>query len=252
MRIKLNVVPKGRPILLEKYYKSTLMGFVYSLLPKDIGTFVHNVKFSTQEGRPYGMFSFSQPLTKGRVEETNSGEKIAFDDGFSFIISSPFIELIEYIFNEVALSNRTFRISDTPVIIREIDVLKTPCFPDKAVIQMISPVTIHSTFIDQITGKKFVYYYSPLKEGFNHQIDSNIRRKYSILYGDPGNRHISITPIAVKPKYNRKIEIFRGLAIEGWTGIYRIEGDPELIRVAYEWGLGARNSMGFGMWKVYP
>jgi CRISPR-associated endoribonuclease Cas6 len=38
-----------------------------------------------------------------------------------------------------------------------------------------------------------------------------------------------------------------GTKIRGWLAPFTVEGSNELIRLGYETGFGARNSMGFGM-----
>ncbi|GAI77595.1 unnamed protein product [marine sediment metagenome] len=35
--------------------------------------------------------------------------------------------------------------------------------------------------------------------------------------------------------------------IKAWLGTYQIHGKPELISLAYDTGLGSKNSQGFGM-----
>ncbi|MFY9273013.1 MAG: CRISPR-associated endoribonuclease Cas6, partial [Thermacetogeniaceae bacterium] len=47
-----------------------------------------------------------------------------------------------------------------------------------------------------------------------------------------------------------KIIYYRDFVIKGWLGIYEIEGDPRLLKLAYSAGLGAKNSQGFGMIDV--
>ena len=47
-----------------------------------------------------------------------------------------------------------------------------------------------------------------------------------------------------------KIVYYRDFVIKGWLGIYEIEGDPRLLKLAYSAGLGAKNSQGFGMIDV--
>jgi len=40
--------------------------------------------------------------------------------------------------------------------------------------------------------------------------------------------------------------VFNGTLIVGWEGLFRIEGEGEILKVALESGLGAKNSAGFG------
>jgi len=56
---------------------------------------------------------------------------------------------------------------------------------------------------------------------------------------------LDISPIKVKENYKKKV-IFKGTLIVGWEGLFRIEGEGEILKVALESGLGAKNSAGFG------
>jgi len=39
-------------------------------------------------------------------------------------------------------------------------------------------------------------------------------------------------------------------SIKAWLGTYQIHGKPELISLAYDTGLGSKNSQGFGMFEI--
>lgn len=39
-------------------------------------------------------------------------------------------------------------------------------------------------------------------------------------------------------------------SIKAWLGIYRLQGEPELISLAYDTGFGSKNSQGFGMFEI--
>jgi CRISPR-associated endoribonuclease Cas6 len=60
-----------------------------------------------------------------------------------------------------------------------------------------------------------------------------------------GERPIRIRALGVNPRAKR-LERYKGTWIEGWTGRFLLEGPPELLRLALEAGLGAKNSQGFG------
>lgn len=47
---------------------------------------------------------------------------------------------------------------------------------------------------------------------------------------------------------------YKGTVIKGYSGDFILKGNPELIKLAYDTGLGSKNSQGFGcievMWKA--
>jgi CRISPR-associated endoribonuclease Cas6 len=58
-----------------------------------------------------------------------------------------------------------------------------------------------------------------------------------------------IKPLRVN-KRNEVIAIFKGTVIKGWTGIYELQLPEPYFSLAYDAGLGSKNSQGFGMVEV--
>ncbi|MEM0506480.1 MAG: CRISPR-associated endoribonuclease Cas6, partial [Thermosphaera sp.] len=60
--------------------------------------------------------------------------------------------------------------------------------------------------------------------------------------------------VNIRPKHGSKLReyicVFEGTVIKSWSGVFAIEGNPELIEMGYEAGLGSKNSQGFGMIEV--
>lgn len=44
--------------------------------------------------------------------------------------------------------------------------------------------------------------------------------------------------------------LFKGTVIKGWTGLYELSLPEPLFQIAYDTGLGSKNSQGFGMVEV--
>ena len=59
-----------------------------------------------------------------------------------------------------------------------------------------------------------------------------------------------IRPIKVDTKRNFHIIIFKDFVIKAWSGIYELNMPHPLIKMAYDAGLGSKNSQGFGMWEI--
>ncbi|MCK5076026.1 MAG: hypothetical protein KAR38_06600, partial [Calditrichia bacterium] len=36
--------------------------------------------------------------------------------------------------------------------------------------------------------------------------------------------------------------------VRGWMGKFMLKGSKQLLKLAWEWGLGEKNYLGFGMW----
>ena len=114
---------------------------------------------------------------------------------------------------------------------------------------MLSPVTIYST-LQSPTGKK-TYYYNPREKEFSILIRDNLLKKYQAYYKrSPDNDEFSIEPLRVSKK-DEKIVSYKGFIIKGWMGLYRLNGSPELLKLAYDAGIGGKNSQGFGCFGIY-
>jgi CRISPR-associated endoribonuclease Cas6 len=112
--------------------------------------------------------------------------------------------------------------------------------------KMLSPMTMYST-LSRPDGKSKTYYYSPFEREFSSLMESNARKKYELVSKKaPNDLRLEVVPEKVN-KGNEKIMKYKGTVIKAWTGIYHMRGSPELLRTAYECGLGAKNSQGFGM-----
>ena len=115
---------------------------------------------------------------------------------------------------------------------------------------MLSPVTVYST-LKKADGTPKTYYYSPFESEFSELLEQNLKKKASILLGkDKVDKYnFTIKPIRVRSN-DQKILTYKGFVIKCWMGEYKIRGSPELHRIAYETGLGSKNSQGFGCFEI--
>jgi CRISPR-associated endoribonuclease Cas6 len=45
---------------------------------------------------------------------------------------------------------------------------------------------------------------------------------------------------------DQKVTYYKKTVIKGWMGDYELSGDPALLQIALDAGLGAKNSQGYG------
>ena len=62
--------------------------------------------------------------------------------------------------------------------------------------------------------------------------------------------YFEIEPVYPINEKNFNILKYRNTIIKGYTGVYKITGDPRLKKTAYETGLGSKTSQGFGCFRV--
>ena len=81
----------------------------------------------------------------------------------------------------------------------------------------------------------------------------NLIKKYIAVYKKnmtDNSKNFTIKPLKVDLKRNFILTKFKNTIIKGWMGLYKISGNPELLKIAYDAGIGSKNSAGFGMWEV--
>ena len=228
------------------HYNSILQGFIYRNLSWNLAKSLHD-KGSTFEKRHFKLFTFSRLL--GRFKPR--GKDISFSGPVSLWLASPSVNILESFAThlvkkeKIKLGNSYLRPVGVEVSISE--KMKSPL-----ITKALSPITVYST-LQSGNGKKKTYYYSPFEDDFSELIRENIIKKYIILNGEntPAKEaEFSIKPVNVS-KRNEHIILFKGTVIKAWSGIYQLDGASELLQIAFDTGLGSKNSQGFGMIEKY-
>ncbi|AMM41229.1 CRISPR-associated protein Cas6 [Candidatus Desulfofervidus auxilii] len=242
MRIEINLSAET-PLILPKSHNHLLQGFIYSLLDPLLRKRLHKEGYP-YEKRRFKLFTFSRLLGKVKMFK----EYFQFNPPLKLIISSPKDEILQSL-AEGLLKSPEVILSKNTVYIDSINVAARSSFNHKVTIKMLSPITIRSTLYGA-DGSKKSYYYSPFEKEFCRLIKENLRKKYKIVFNKNLGHdfEFSIKPQKVPPSCE-KIIIYKGTVIKAWMGIYEIKGNPEVIALSYDTGLGAKNSQGFGCWE---
>jgi len=240
------------------HYNYYIQGLLYKSISPKLAQILHDYGFPIEKRR-FKLFTFSRILSEYRI---GNGDMITFAPPFRLIVSSPMNEFIEEIAEEL-MRKESVEICSQNVSLNSVEVSDISIDRDRLRIRMLSPVTIYSTLL-RGDGKKKTYYYTPFEKEFSRLISENARKKFRAFYErEPGgslktlplNRYprthgeIQLTPLNVN-KSNEKIVSYKGTVIKGWTGIYELSGDPELMKLVYDAGLGGKNPQGFGCFEV--
>ena len=200
--------------------------------------FLHDIGFSNGQ-QSFKMFNFSQ--LRGRYEVKD--KKICFMDKVSFDVRSPDALMIHIISRYLSYYGVTFgdytyqdvhtKISDFTVESEELH------------IKMLTPTIVFDKDLE--TG--FKYFYSPYDEEFYSLIQENFVHKYEAFYDVTPSSLIQLELCGDKEP--RKIVTkYQGTMLNGWYGEYIMRGERKYLDFLYQTGLGARNSQGFGMFKI--
>lgn len=116
--------------------------------------------------------------------------------------------------------------------IHSISYIKEPALTNSEIFQAVSPV-----YATRIDGKWLKPREMEVKLG------ENLIEKYYALYGKLPARDVKIKILSHRPEYFKyKKDTYRG-----YVGLIALEGDRDLIRLAYNAGLGSRCGQGMGL-----
>ncbi|WP_058485134.1 CRISPR-associated endoribonuclease Cas6 [Defluviitalea phaphyphila] len=238
--MRINIILKGNgPINLPLSYNQTIQGFLYKNLSDPyLRDFIHNKGFN-KEKRIFKFFSFSR--LEGNFKINNNKKRIIFTDKVTLKVTSMFPPFIENLANTL-IKEDNLTLGTNIVKAKEV-FLEKPSIEENMKIKTLSPIVIYSTLSNE--NKKFTHYYSPQEKQFATMIKENLIRKASIFNSKSKNMDFEIKTIS----YNKNPNIIRykNFIIKGWMGTFELKGDIELIKIAYNYGLGSKNSQGFGM-----
>lgn len=237
MRLSINFYCSSR-IILPISYNYVIQSTIFHLLSKTFPN-IHDVAPITRK-RQFRPFVFSR--LKSNSYQIKNG-KISFGSPVNLKIASPNDQIIQILANEL-LKTQEIKLNENSLVLNNLKITLPEPQTNSIVVKTLSPVTIHSTLTSS-DGKKKTYYYSPNESDFSSQIKANLLRK-SEAFGnqDRISQNFGIKAIT-KPKH-RTVN-YKGFIIVAWDADFRISGEKELLKLALNWGLGARNAQGFGM-----
>lgn len=248
MRINIELY-SDKEIKLPIHYSHIVQGFLYkNLTDRDYSRFLHQTGF-WHAGKQFKLFTFSRLLGPFTLYK-NQG-LIGFKSPVHLIISSTLEPFITDLAETLIRSDWGF-LGGSVIEIKSIGVEKEIQFIEQVQIKMLSPTVAYST----VTGdnnRKRTEYYSPWQPQYLEIVRANLMAKYQLIHGElPPNNDLKIIPNGNGNQEQRFKAVinYKGTYIVGYHGIYWLKGNPDLIKVAYDTGLGSKNSQGFGCWEV--
>ncbi len=251
MRLRITFEPlESEKVTFPLNYNYGLESLIYRHISDKLATFLHDEGYSLGK-RSFKLFTFSRLF--GKFDVDFSKESISFSGAIHFYISSPENDFLAQ-FAESLMKSSKVDLFKQRLLLSSIEVHSIPLIGEEMLIRMLSPVTVYSTFFS-LEGKKKTYYYSPFEDEFSRLIAENLAKKYQAFYkAAPQSTSLSITPVKVTKQSEKMVKYTprKGpyTLVKGWMGIYELKGNPELIRIGYEAGIGSKNCQGFGMFEV--
>lgn len=229
-------------VVLPTDYNYLVQAAIYRSISRELADFLHDRGFLFGK-RSFKMFTFSR--LEGRYVLDRDNGRFIYSGDVTLYVSSPIEKFIEDLANTIALRG-SITLGKQRLKVVELAFPPRPAIEgDKLVIRMLSPLTVYSTLMTR-DGRRKTYYFSPYEREFSELVNSNIKRKHFLLTGRRIKSDIRIEPLKVR----EVIVMYKGTVVKGWMGLFSLSGPKTLIETAYEVGLGAKNSQGFGMFEI--
>lgn len=255
MRIQLSLRSEHKSATIPINYSHPLSAAIYKILQQaspEYSAFLHDKGYPAPSGRLMKLFTFSK-LWIPNVRQRDA-VLIGSAGLWRLQVASPMLDEFVQNFvlglfaaNEIAIGGQgchaVFRVE-------QVEALPLPEFRETMRGKCLSPITA-STVRDSEAGRR-IYYYRPHDADLSEALHKNLLEKYEIIYGNPprDNRFLFRLESSDKPK-SRLITIKEGAPeatqIKAFESYFTFEGSPDLMRTAWECGLGDHNSQGFGM-----
>ena len=255
MRIKLSLRPAAPNPRVPINYAYPLSAAIYKILRQAspaYADFLHQKGYEAPSGRLLKLFTFSKLWIPGvrRHGTTLTGREGLWHLQIGSPLEEEFVQhfvLGLFESSEVAIGGQgvhaVFRVE-------LVEALPMPAFSDRMRFKCLSPIT--ASTMRESDGRAKTYYYRPGDAGLSEALRQNLLQKYATIHGQPptGDRLRFRLEATDRPK-SRLIKIKEGTPQETdvpcFESYFTLEGSPELMRVAWECGLGEHNSQGFGM-----
>jgi len=289
LRIKITLEhPEGKETTFPLYYNHTLQGFIYHHLSLALANFLHKKGYSLGK-RKFKLFTFSRLFGKFRInpkEEkiTFSGPvsfylssplKKVIEECAENLIKSPDIYLSKnpLIIKSIEVFPSISSQSDVTIrMLSPLTVYSTlfsasgkkktyyysPMEEEFSQSVKANILKKYQALQEALYGEKFPSPYCEIPQrkeldSFQFRISPLKLNKNSekIIKYIPSSNYYTLAKNSSPSNREFRATLSGSYTlIKAWLGTYRIQGDSELISLAYDAGLGSKNSQGFGMFEI--
>lgn len=264
LHVLLRAVQRQTSITLNyQYYLSAAVYKWIETSSPAYSAFLHDKGFSLDGTlKRFKHFTFSKLIPRQSRVDTTHGRLSILSPDVEWFISMPVEQSLQHLVTGL-FEHREFFIEreENRFVVEQVETLPDPQWQPAMTFRMLSPLTVST--MQEHDGKLQPYYLRPDDERLAGALQQNILNKYHSLYGGQLDDTTFICTLdrayierqtAKGRRITQKITIKEGRTdaseIIGFTCPVTIEGNPALIALAYESGLGEKNSMGFGMLEI--
>lgn len=261
MRLKLTLQPARAAVPVN--YQYPLSAAIYKLLAQaspEYAAWLHDHGYRSPADRLLKLFTFSKlfipsvRFSNGVLEARESGPWHVF-------VSSPMTDDFVQHFVLGLFQDQKLEIGGIGAagrfLIEQVEALAPPVWRAAMQFKTLSPVVVST--MREHKGKLQPYYYRPNDSELGEAVRQNLLQKHEIIHGrapEDGTLEFVIdTDYVIRKggveKVSKLLRIKEGTReethIKGFECPFTLRGNPELMQVAWECGIGDHNSMGCGM-----
>jgi CRISPR-associated endoribonuclease Cas6 len=248
MRVTFRFEPESGVLELPVHYNHFVQAAIYRNLDEALADWLHKEGYSYGKRR-FKFFTFSRLLSRTRRYNPVT-KTLEIKGQFTLKVGSLDVDFLESLMLHLVKKGE-MKLNGTVCHLVTAEVEMPVKASGPITVRTLSPIVVYSTLTDA-TSRKKTYYYNPWEQDFQEKILANLMRKWVAFHkcGEPPPLvRAYIKPLRVN-KRNEVIAIFKGTVIKGWTGIYELQLPEPYFSLAYDAGLGSKNSQGFGMVEV--
>ena len=264
MRIKLTLQPQEKSCTIPINYQYPLSAAIYKILysaSSEYANFLHEKGYISEKGKPLKLFTFSY-LFIPKVSFKNNMLLMYGAPPCTLFVSSPLIE--DFIQNFVVglFTNQEIVIGNKQTvgrfIIKQVESITTPEFSESENFKCLSPFVLSTMKIKK--NKLMPHYYRPDDPELEDAIRQNLIQKYQTVFKKPPENE------NLKFKLDKNFVVRKGgfgkisklitikesneneqTKIKAIFSPFNLSGSTELMKIAWEAGVGNYCSQGFGM-----
>ena len=256
MRIRLSLHPLSFLAYFPLNHYS-LAAFIYRTIgyaDPEFSQFLHDEGLRPgtpkESAKKFKLFSFSLPKLPSYTFEPS---RLRFEEGFvQWQISSPLSGFVEALVAGLSAQG-TVQIEGQAYQVRNIEIILPPRFTSSMRMMALSPITV-SVSTPREDGKQNKHYVRANDERYAPLVISNLLEKYKALTGkscDPSELQFAFDWDYIERRGGMervsKLILYKDTRIKGYLAPFFLSGEPKLLSLAWECGLGSSNSQGFGM-----
>jgi CRISPR-associated endoribonuclease Cas6 len=262
MRIKLTLRTTQSSSNLPFNYQYPLSAVIYKILSHsspDYAKFLHNKGYIGPDSKPRKLFTFSRLYFSPKCKPKGNILKVVPNSRATLFISSPMLEDFVQHFVIGLFNNQHIVIagpaSKARLFIEQVETIAEPEFISPCRCKALSPIVL-TTAVETTNGLQ-TYFYRPLDKLLSTAVRESLLHKHETVYGTPPNDTNLV--FEIDREYVEKrgdkgvsklIAIREGFPdetkVKGFIAPFTLTGSTELMRTAWECGLGDKTSMGFG------